>query len=100
MAELDITDCYAVEKLVTETGIVLIVNCAAYTTVDKAEDDVAMGDKINRRAVKNLAEVSCETNLTLIHVSTDYVFDGTKKYALYSKTMAVQLRLRVYGKQN
>ena len=78
VAELDITDCYAVEKLVTETGIVLIVNCAAYTNVDKAEDDAEMADKINHRAVKNLAEVSAKHNLTLIHISTDYVFDGSK----------------------
>ncbi len=78
VAELDITDKSAVESFVAENKIDIIVNCAAYTNVDKAEDESELADKINHKAVKNLAEVSADKKLFLIHISTDYVFDGTK----------------------
>ena len=78
VAELDITDIQAIDKFVAENNIRLIINCAAYTNVDKAEDDVETADKINNLAVANLAKVSKNHGLTLIHISTDYVFDGTK----------------------
>ena len=54
------------------------MNCAAYTNVDKAEEDEGTADRINRLAVENLAVVCKETNATLIHVSTDYVFGGNR----------------------
>ena len=78
VAELDITNREAVDNYVSEHGAEIIVNCAAYTNVDKAEDDTEMADNINHLAVKNLAEVSAKYKLTLIHISTDYVFDGSK----------------------
>lgn len=78
--ELDITDSNAVENFVNENNIDIIVNCAAYTNVDKAEDDFELVDRINHLAVKNLANVSKKQNLTLICISTDYVFDGTKNF--------------------
>ena len=78
VAELDITNREAVDNYVSEHGTDIIVNCAAYTNVDKAEDDTEMADNINHLAVKNLAEVSAKYKLTLIHISTDYVFDGSK----------------------
>ncbi|MHB9056497.1 MAG: dTDP-4-dehydrorhamnose reductase [Paludibacteraceae bacterium] len=78
--ELDITDLNAIENFVKENNIDIIVNCAAYTNVDKAEDNFELVDRINHLAVKNLANVSKKQNLTLIHVSTDYVFDGTKNF--------------------
>lgn len=53
-------------------------NCAAYTNVDKAEEDEGTADRINRLAVENLAVVCKEANATLIHVSTDYVFGGNR----------------------
>lgn len=56
----------------------MIVNCAAYTNVDRAEDDFAMADLLNNKAVENLAVAAAETGATLIHVSTDYVFQGDK----------------------
>lgn len=76
VADLDITDKAAIERCVAENGINIIVNCAAYTNVDKAEDDAATAGKINRDAVRNLAEAAKKYDATLIHVSTDYVFDG------------------------
>ncbi len=54
-----------------------IINCAAYTAVDKAEDDEIVCLRINRDAVRNLGEVAASIGATIIHISTDYVFDGT-----------------------
>lgn len=76
VAELDITDLQAVRHCVAENQIAVIVNCAAYTNVDKAEDDFETADRINHKAVENLAIASKEVGATLIHVSTDYVFQG------------------------
>lgn len=77
VAELDITDKRAIAAFVKENKINVILNCAAYTAVDKAESEAAIADKINHFAVKNLAEVAKEYDCKLIHISTDYVFDGT-----------------------
>lgn len=77
VAELDITDAEAVLRAVKEEKIDVIVNCAAYTNVEKAEEDEAMADLLNHRAVGNLATAAKACGATLIHVSTDYVFDGT-----------------------
>lgn len=78
VAELDITDRNAVFDAVREREINVIINCAAYTAVDKAEDDEVSADRINHIAVKNLAEAALSSNALLVHVSTDYVFGGTK----------------------
>lgn len=77
VAELDITDKSAIAVFVSANSIYAIVNCAAYTAVDKAESDLELADKINHLAVKYLAEVAKEHQCKLIHISTDYVFDGT-----------------------
>jgi dTDP-4-dehydrorhamnose reductase len=77
VAELDITDKSAIATFVKEKDINAIINCAAYTAVDKAESEVVLADKINHLAVKNLAEVAKEYGCKFIHISTDYVFDGT-----------------------
>ena len=74
--ELDITDMRAIEHFVAENSISAIVNCAAYTNVDKAEDDEQTAYLINAEAAKNLAQVAEKYNCCLIHVSTDYVFNG------------------------
>ena len=76
--ELDITDATAVRNMLKKEQIDVIVNCAAYTNVDRAEDDFAMADLLNNKAVENLAVAAAETGATLIHVSTDYVFRGDK----------------------
>lgn len=74
VAELDITDAAAVLSMVKNNDIAVIINCAAYTNVDKAESDEATAELINSTAVKNLAVAAKETDATLFHVSTDYVF--------------------------
>lgn len=76
VAELDITDAKAVADMVKDNDIKVIVNCAAYTNVDKAETDVALAEKLNAIAVDNLAQAVKANDGTLIHISTDYVFGG------------------------
>ncbi len=76
--ELDITNLEKVRNFVVQNRVGAIVNCAAYTNVDKAEEDAITADLINHQAVRNLAVVCKEFGATLIHISTDYVFDGTK----------------------
>lgn len=73
---LDITSPEAVKQLVKANDIRCIVNCAAYTNVDKAESDEAFCRVLNAEAPRNLAEVMKEANGLLIHISTDYVFGG------------------------
>ena len=73
---LDITDAEAVRRIVKENGIGCIVNCAAYTNVDKAESDEALCRKLNAEAPKLLAEAMKEVNGLLVQISTDYVFGG------------------------
>lgn len=74
VAELDITDANAVVSAVKDNAIEIIINCAAYTNVDKAESDEATAELINATAVANLAAAMKEVGGTLFHVSTDYVF--------------------------
>ena len=73
---LDITDEDEVERMVGDHGIRLIVNCAAYTAVDAAEDDEAAATRLNDDAVGILARVAKRHDARMVHVSTDYVFDG------------------------
>ena len=73
---LDITDLDAVRAIVKENEIDAIVNCAAYTNVDKAEDDVDFCALLNAKAPENLAVAMKESGGLLVHVSTDYVFGG------------------------
>ena len=73
---IDITSKDNIKSFCQENNINVIINCAAYTAVDKAESDIENADLINRKAVKKLALVSEELNIKLIHISTDYVFDG------------------------
>lgn len=76
VAELDITDATAVAKAVEDNDINVIVNCAAYTNVDKAESDKNFAELLNAEAVVNLANAIKANSGTLIHISTDYVFGG------------------------
>jgi dTDP-4-dehydrorhamnose reductase len=96
VAELDICDKSALDTFVKANNVNVIVNCAAYTAVDKAEDDVELCYKINRDAVRNIAEVATENKVKVVHVSTDYVFDGTN-YLPYTEDMPV-CPATVYGK--
>lgn len=77
-AELDIGDRVAVQEAVRSLKPSLIINAAAYTAVDKAEDEPDAAFRINRDAVRHLAEAAHATGARFLHVSTDYVFDGMK----------------------
>ena len=78
VAELDITNIDAVRSFVKENRPQYIINCAAYTAVDKAEEQLELARKVNALGPKNLAIVANEEDVTLIHISTDYVFGGAK----------------------
>ena len=73
---LDITDLDAIRAIVAEYNVDTIVNCAAYTNVDKAEEDIMLCTRLNAEAPDNLAIVMKEVNGLLVHISTDYVFGG------------------------
>lgn len=76
--ELDITNLEAIRYMLKMERVDVVVNCAAYTNVDRAEEDEIMADLLNNKAAGNLAVVAKEVGVTLIHVSTDYVFQGDK----------------------
>ncbi len=76
VAELDITDKEAVARFVRDNDVKVIVNCAAYTNVDKAESEPEFAELLNATAVRNLADAMKEADGTLVHISTDYVFGG------------------------
>lgn len=78
VAELDITNAEAVHNVVLDNDVKVIVNCAAYTNVEKAETDADFAEILNAKAVRNLADAVRANNGTLIHISTDYVFGGSK----------------------
>lgn len=78
VAELDITDRQAVDAFVTAKGIQLVVNCAAYTNVDRAETDEAAALRLNADAVGYMADAMNRVGGRLIHISTDYVFGGNR----------------------
>ena len=93
---LDICDKDELIDFVTGNDIRYIINCAAYTAVDKAEDDAELCEKINATAVKNLGLAAAEAGAGIIHVSTDYVFDGTSCRP-YTEDMPTK-PCSVYGK--
>lgn len=78
VVELDITNLEAIRYMLKMERVDVVVNCAAYTNVDRAEEDEIMADLLNNKAAGNLAVVAKEVGATLIHVSTDYVFQGDK----------------------
>ena len=74
---LDITNHKLLEQFVIDHNINVIINCAAYTAVDKAESEPEIANAINHLAVKHMSEVAKAHQIKLVHISTDYVFDGT-----------------------
>ncbi len=96
IAELDITNAIAVLQYIRENKIDVIVNCAAYTQVDRAEEEVELADRINRHAVASLALAATQNGATLIHISTDYVFAGTANTPYTEEDIA--LPTTVYGR--
>jgi dTDP-4-dehydrorhamnose reductase len=93
---LDICDTDRVERFCMENGIDMIVNCAAYTAVDRAEEEVEKAFAINADAVRGLATIASRHDLGLVHISTDYVFDG-HTYRPYREDDEVSPK-SVYGK--
>jgi len=76
--DVDITDFHVVSDYVSDKDISWIINCAAYTAVDRAEDEPDAASAINARGPGNLAGISADKGARLIHISTDYVYDGLK----------------------
>lgn len=93
--ELDITDTKTVNDYFSAHQLDYCINCAAYTNVELAESEKEKAYLVNAEAVKNLAEACSKNKVTLIHVSTDYVFDGTKT-SPYTETDATN-PISVYG---
>jgi dTDP-4-dehydrorhamnose reductase len=94
--DLDLTDAGKVSGYIAENQFHYIINCAAYTAVDKAEEDEETACKINRDAVMYLAKAANKANAKIIHISTDYVFDG-KADKPYRENQPVNPQ-SVYGK--
>ncbi len=94
--EMDITNKEAVFKVILDFRPDIIFHCAAYTAVDKAEDDEDNAYNINVTGTKNIVDASLEINSTVIYMSTDYVFDGTKE-GYYTEEDEVNPK-SVYGK--
>lgn len=94
--DIDITSKDSIKEFCQTNSINVIINCAAYTAVDKAESDMENADLVNRKAVKKLSIVAKELNIKLIHISTDYVFDG-KNFKPYVEEFQTNPK-SVYGK--
>lgn len=83
--ELDLSSALSINNYFKERAFDVIINCAAYTAVDKAESETGQANKINHLAVKQLAEIAKQQECVLIHISTDYVFNG-QNYKPYIET--------------
>lgn len=94
--KLDITNNVQIENYIETNKINIIINCAAYTAVDKAQSEEKLANDINHIAVKNLAKISKDKDIKLIHISTDYVFDG-KNYKPYKEDDITNAQ-SIYGK--
>jgi len=95
--EMDIADISSIEKYVADKNFDVVINCAAYTNVDKAEDDKEKAYAINVTGSSNLAKLAAKRNIPIIHISTDYVFGGENNVKPLSETDPVN-PLGVYGK--
>jgi dTDP-4-dehydrorhamnose reductase len=93
--DLDLSDIHNLEKNISFIEPEIIINCAAYTNVDKAESEVDLANLINFKAVDKISKWSSANNCKLIHISTDYVFDGSSSAPL--KENAITCPLNVYG---
>lgn len=93
---LDITNAFSVQSFFDRNKPDIVINCAAYTAVDKAETDIETAGKVNALAPELLAKATAGTGAKLIHISTDYVFDGTS-HLPYSESDVVN-PVSVYGK--
>jgi len=95
LPELDICNFEALQAFIMDNNINAIINCAAYTAVDKAEEDAEIAEKVNSKGVINIVNALQTVNGKLIHISTDYVFDGDH-FLPYKETDPVS-PIGVYG---
>jgi len=96
--EIDISDYRALEKFGKDKKIKWIINCSGYTKVDKAEEEIDEAFRINKDGVRNIALFSAKRQIKLIHISTDYVFDGRQeRTAVYSEDYKTN-PINIYGK--
>ncbi len=96
--EIDITDYKALEKFGKDKKIKWIINCSGYTKVDKAEEEMDEAFKVNKDGVRNIALFSAKRQIRLIHISTDFVFDGRQeRAAVYSEDDKTN-PINIYGK--
>jgi dTDP-4-dehydrorhamnose reductase len=94
-AEANILDMDAISKVFAQYNPAYVINCAAYTAVDKAEDDIDMARKINRTGAANLAVQCKDHGVVLVHISTDFIFKGDKPYPLIESDAAEPIS--IYG---
>ena len=90
--QIDISDFEVTKSKILEFSPDLIINATAYTAVDKAEEDQKTANLINHLAVKNIADICNQLELWLIHVSTDYVFDGNTKISPNTIKLSCNIR--------
>jgi len=96
LPELNICDAEALNTFIFNQNINAVINCAAYTAVDQAEEDVVIAEQVNAKGVLNLVNALKKVDGKLIHISTDYVFDGTS-FLPYKESDPVS-PIGVYGK--
>jgi dTDP-4-dehydrorhamnose reductase len=96
VGELDVTDADKISRFIKSNKIDTLINCAAYTNVDKAESEKGDAILVNATAVKNIAQACNKANALMIHYSTDYVFDG-KNYRPYTENDTAAPK-SIYGK--
>jgi dTDP-4-dehydrorhamnose reductase len=96
--DLDITDFLSFEKYILNYKIDCIINCAAYTNVDKSESNRQLAEKINHISVDNIAKLCSKYSVQLIHVSTDYVFDGNKSSPYFENDFTKPINYYGYTK--
>ena len=96
LPELDISDADSVSTLIINKRINVVINCAAYTAVDKAEENIEIAERVNSIGVSNIVEALEKVNGKLIHISTDYVFDGNNSQP-YRESDPVN-PIGIYGK--
>ena len=96
--EVDITNADELQKFASDKSFSWIINCAAYTAVDKAEDQPELAFKLNATGPLNIAKIAKAKNAKLIHISTDYVFDGTKEGAYTEED--IPNPISIYGASN
>ena len=96
--ELDITDEQQVHTKIKTLAPDVVINCTGYTAVDKAEQEQELAMRVNGQAVEHLVEACNAINATLVHYSTDYVFDGSQQSGYVEDDVPAQNPLNVYGR--